>query len=119
MNSDALEVNVRDRVFKLANGESLRVTDEVHFTLPADSFTCIVGPSGCGKSTVFRMILGLDAQYKGRVDLPTEGPVSAVFQEPLLLPWRSVVQNVRLVLPKARQDESLDESTADRQSNCF
>lgn len=109
MSNDALVVNVRDHVFKLGNGETLRAIDEVNFSLPADSFTCIVGPSGCGKTTVLRMILGLDTQYRGSVDLPREGPISAVFQEPRLLPWRTVEQNVRLVLPTARQSESLDD----------
>ena len=109
MNSDALLVNVRDHVFKLADGESLRAIDEVSFSLPADSFTCIVGPSGCGKTTVLRMILGLDTHYQGAVELPRQGPVSAVFQEPRLLPWRTVEQNIRLVLPESRQQESLEE----------
>ncbi|MFT4729185.1 MAG: NitT/TauT family transport system ATP-binding protein [Granulosicoccus sp.] len=109
MTNDALVVNVRDHVFKLANGETLQAIDKVSFSLPANSFTCIVGPSGCGKTTVLRMILGLDTHYQGEVDLLREGPVSAVFQEPRLLPWRTVEQNIRLVLPKARQDESLEE----------
>lgn len=109
MSNDALVVNVRDHVFKLANGGTLHAIDNVRFSLPADSFTCIVGPSGCGKTTVLRIILGLDTDYQGKVELPRAGPVSAVFQEPRLLPWRTVEQNVRLVLPKARQKESLDE----------
>jgi NitT/TauT family transport system ATP-binding protein len=112
MNSDALTVDVRDHIFQLANGETLKAIDEVSFSLPADSFTCIVGPSGCGKTTVLRMILGLETHYQGVVVLPGDGPVSAVFQEPRLLPWRTVEQNIRLVLPKARQDESLDELLA-------
>ena len=107
--NNALVVNVQNHVFKLANGEVLRAIDEVNFSLPADSFTCIVGPSGCGKTTVLRMILGLDTHFNGTVDLAREGPVSAVFQEPRLLPWRTVEQNVRLVLPKARRDDSLDD----------
>ena len=109
MTSDALVVNVRDHVFKLADGDTLRAIDKVSFSLPADSFTCIVGPSGCGKTTVLRMILGLDTHYQGAVELPRQGPVSAVFQEPRLLPWRTVEQNIRLVLPESRQQESLEE----------
>jgi NitT/TauT family transport system ATP-binding protein len=109
MNNDALVFQVRDHVFKIANGETLRVLDNINFSLPADSFTCIVGPSGCGKTTVLRMILGLEAQFHGHIEMPKEGAISAVFQEPRLLPWRTVEQNVRLVLPKTRQNESLDE----------
>ena len=109
MSDHALEVDVRDHVFKLQHGEHLKVIDQVQFALPANSFTCVVGPSGCGKTTVLRMILGLDKNYNGVLKLPRSGPVSAVFQEPRLLPWRTVEQNIRLVLPKERQQESLDE----------
>lgn len=105
----ALSVSIKGRRFQLDNGETLHAVDTLSFSLPANSFTCIVGPSGCGKTTTLRMILGLDTQYEGHIQLPGDGPVAAVFQEPRLLPWRTVEQNVRLVLPESRQQESLDE----------
>src|SRR5262245_10592869 len=57
-----------------------------------------VGPSGCGKTTMLRIIAGLDADYAGKVVRPP-GTLGMVFQEPRLLPWRTVDQNVRLVAP--------------------
>lgn len=106
--SGILKVAIRGRHFQLEHGESLHVVDALDFSLLPHSFTCIVGPSGCGKTTTLRMILGLDNQYEGEIRLPEGGPVAAVFQEPRLLPWRTVEQNVRLVLPEPRQSESID-----------
>ena len=60
-----------------------------------------VGPSGCGKSTMLRIFAGLDHDYQGRVSRPAGARIGMVFQEPRLLPWRSVEENVRLVAPLA------------------
>lgn len=109
MIDDALVVDVHNHTFSLNRGEQLKAIEHIDFTLAANSFTCVVGPSGCGKTTVLRMILGLDKTYNGRVESLRNGPVSAVFQEPRLLPWRTVEQNIRLVLLKNRQQDSLDE----------
>ena len=105
----ALRVAIKGRTFRMANAETLHAVDGLDFSLPANSFTCIVGPSGCGKTTTLRMILGLDKEYEGSIQLPGDGPVAAVFQEPRLLPWRTVEQNIRLVLPKSREQDSLDD----------
>ena len=104
-----LRVDIKNRIFKLARKETLHAVGELKFELPADSFTCIIGPSGCGKTTTLRMILGLDTHYEGTIDLPESDRLPAVFQEPRLLPWRTVEQNIRLVLPAERNGESLHE----------
>lgn len=104
-----MQVAIQGRHFRLERGETLHVVDTLDFSLAERSFTCIVGPSGCGKTTTLRMILGLDTGYEGHIRLPEGKSMAAVFQEPRLLPWRTVEQNVRLVLPADKQDESLDE----------
>jgi ABC-type nitrate/sulfonate/bicarbonate transport system ATPase subunit len=60
-----------------------------------------VGPSGCGKSTMLKILAGLDHDYQGRVTRPNGARIGMVFQEPRLLPWRSVEENVRLAAPRA------------------
>ena len=65
----------------------------------------MVGPSGCGKTTLLRIIAGLDGDFDGRVRLPAPGKLGVVFQEPRLLPWRSVEDNVRLLAPHAGEAE--------------
>jgi NitT/TauT family transport system ATP-binding protein len=69
-------------------------------SLPAGSFTALVGPSGCGKTTLLRLIGGLDQPTAGRVARGSES-VGFCFQEPRLLPWRSVIENVALPLELA------------------
>ena len=103
-----LRVDVRAKRYRTGDGSTLHALGSVRFALARGSFTCIVGPSGCGKSTTLALVLGLDDDYEGEVRLEAEGPVAAVFQEPRLLPWRSVEDNVRLALPDARRDAPLD-----------
>jgi NitT/TauT family transport system ATP-binding protein len=63
----------------------------------------LVGPSGCGKTTLLRIIVGLDRDFDGDVKLPAHGRLGMVFQEPRLLPWRTVEQNVRLAAPQVSE----------------
>jgi NitT/TauT family transport system ATP-binding protein len=103
-----LDVQISRRLFQMADGGQLHAVGELSFQLKENSFTCIVGPSGCGKTTTLRSILGLDTQFEGSIVQPDPERLAAVFQEPRLLPWRTVEQNVRLVLPKSRKQESLE-----------
>lgn len=64
-------------------------------------FLTLLGPSGCGKSTALRLIAGLDRPSTGAItsDLPkAAGTIGFVFQEPTLMPWARVIDNVRLPL---------------------
>lgn len=73
--------------------------------------TALVGPSGCGKSTLLRLIAGLEEPSAGAVQIDGHPPsvtrakagLSIAFQDPSLLPWRSVRQNIDLVLKLARK----------------
>lgn len=106
----ALEVLVRDKRFRGADGDLVHAIDEIAFDAPAGSFTTLIGPSGCGKTTTLHIILGLDRDYTGHIRLPDkDGRMAAVFQEPRLLPWRTVEENVRLALPDVLHGETLDD----------
>jgi NitT/TauT family transport system ATP-binding protein len=88
------------------DGRPLTVLDGIDLDCPAGSFTALIGPSGCGKSTVLRIATGLDGVDAGTVTIGDEAPgvISArgelgiAFQDPALLPWRSVADNVALPL---------------------
>ncbi|WP_028560389.1 ATP-binding cassette domain-containing protein [Paenibacillus pinihumi] len=82
-------------------GETTVLTD-VNLTIEPGEFVAIVGRSGCGKSTLLRLIAGLDQPSQGSVALNGE-PITAInqdtrvlFQEARLLPWKKVVDNVRI-----------------------
>ncbi|MCH8200968.1 MAG: ABC transporter ATP-binding protein [Chloroflexi bacterium] len=86
--------------------EPLHVLDDVSIDVPHGQFTSIIGPSGCGKSTLLRIVGGLLEPSVGSVRIDGAGPreaqrrhdIGIVFQEPALLPWRTVAANVRLPL---------------------
>ncbi len=80
------------------------VLSEIALDIPSGRIACLVGPSGCGKSTLLRFIGGLERPSQGRVlqgGAPPEGclnPLTYVFQDFALLPWRTVYGNISLVL---------------------
>lgn len=67
------------------------------FTVGAGETLALLGPSGVGKSTLLRIVASIDSAFDGQVETP--GNKAFVFQEPTLLPWRSVRQNLTLVHP--------------------
>jgi NitT/TauT family transport system ATP-binding protein len=81
-------------------GSTIRVLDDVSFSVKRGEFFVIVGPSGCGKSTLLRIIQGLETLNEGVITLagrPLLGPSADrgfVFQQDSLYPWRTVLQNV-------------------------
>jgi len=104
---DRLEVHIKRKSYRKATGGDLQVLGDVSITIASGQVAALIGPSGCGKTTLLRIIVGLDADYEGTVGLPARGRLGVVFQEPRLLPWRTVEENVRLAAPLA-SDAMLD-----------
>ncbi len=82
----------------------LNVLKDINLEIKHREIVCIVGPSGCGKSTLLRMIGGLEQPHSGQVlqlgEPPTDSlnPLTYIFQDFALLPWRSVEGNILLAL---------------------
>jgi ABC-type nitrate/sulfonate/bicarbonate transport system ATPase subunit len=100
-----LEAHVARKSFRTASGQSVPVLANLSFALAEGETGALIGPSGCGKSTLMRILAGLDRNFEGSVHIPAQGRVGIVFQEPRLLPWRSVEDNVRLAAPHASEAE--------------
>lgn len=101
-------VRIDQKTFRRASGGEIVVISDLAFDLVPQTFTCLIGPSGCGKTTTLRAILGLDRDFKGEVSgALRQARIAAVFQEPRLLPWRTVEQNIRLALPPALAEKDL------------
>ncbi|MEC7962337.1 MAG: ABC transporter ATP-binding protein, partial [Pseudomonadota bacterium] len=92
------------------------VLRDISLEIPRGRIICLVGPSGCGKSTLLRMIGGLERPSAGRVlqigEPPKDSlnPLTYVFQDFALLPWRSVRGNISLVL----EDHGIKGAAADQ-----
>ncbi|RAP39969.1 ABC transporter ATP-binding protein [Rhodovulum viride] len=85
---------------------SAEVLGRIDLQIAAGETVALLGPSGIGKSTLLRIVAGLDADFEGRVERP--GRIAMVFQEPTLLPWRTALQNLRLVHPGLSRADAQD-----------
>src|SRR4051794_4635693 len=102
-----LEVRIKRKSFRSASGGELQVIGDLELALANGEIGALVGPSGCGKTTLLRVVAGLDGDYDGTLKLPEGCRIGMVFQEPRLLPWRTLEDNVRLAAPQAA-DATLD-----------
>jgi NitT/TauT family transport system ATP-binding protein len=90
--------------------------DRISADFPSGSFTALIGPSGCGKSTLLRLIADILPPTEGTIAIGDKAPgvarlkheIGFVFQDPTLLPWRTVVDNIRLPAEVARTREVRD-----------
>ncbi|WP_019903973.1 ATP-binding cassette domain-containing protein [Methylobacterium sp. 77] len=107
--TDALSVSIRSKVYGAGGPEPVEAVRDLSFAVRRSEIACLIGPSGAGKTTTLRILLGLDAAFDGTVSPdPGEAGIAMVFQEPRLLPWRTVEQNVRLGLPRPERGRDLD-----------
>ncbi|MFT3828119.1 MAG: ABC transporter ATP-binding protein [Opitutaceae bacterium] len=88
------------------------ILDGVDLAVQPGEIVSLVGPSGCGKSTLLRLLAGLDREHTGAITVAgqaTNGPsrsVGFMFQEPRLLPWLTVAQNIAFGIAPARRADS-------------
>lgn len=99
--SATIHVRVKRKVFPaIGDREAQQVLSDVAFDVEPRSFLILTGPSGCGKSTLLNIIAGLDKDFDGAIDLGDgRDHLAFIFQSPRLLPWRTVYENIALVLP--------------------
>jgi ABC-type nitrate/sulfonate/bicarbonate transport system ATPase subunit len=93
-----LEVKIRAKAFRASRGPARQILRDIAFSATPGEMLVLLGPSGIGKSTILRIVLGLDPDFEGHITLPP-ARLGVMFQEPRLLPWLSVEENLRLALP--------------------
>ncbi|MFA5606145.1 MAG: ABC transporter ATP-binding protein [Leucobacter sp.] len=107
-----------ERTFPTKEGPRTVLRDVTLDVVPGE-IIAVVGPSGCGKSTLLRLIGGLDTPTSGRISLDAEevrahdDSTAIAFQEPRLLPWRTIAQNVALGLPRGTRGKPARDRVAE------
>jgi len=84
--------------FTAPSGETREVLSSFNLDVHTREFLSIIGPSGCGKTTLLRILCGLETLTEGRVEWQGSPKVAMVFQNALLLPWRTVLENTTFSL---------------------
>ncbi len=107
----AFAIEVRRKCYPALDRAAARVALEgLRLELREGEFVAVFGPSGCGKTTLLNIVAGLDRDFEGEVRVGGDGSgakpaIGYVFQEPRLLPWHTVAENIELVLDD-RQGEA-------------
>src|SRR5579863_8792142 len=107
--TSGIRVDQVNKVFKVKRRDLVALKD-ISLDIARSSFLVLIGPSGCGKSTLLRIIGDLESPTSGSVLVHGESPevarkrhhIGVAFQDPALLPWRSVYDNIRFPLQVAR-----------------
>ncbi len=108
-----LRLEIDRKVYQRKGLPPLEILRGFRLTLNRNETLCLIGPSGIGKTTILRILIGLDRDFEGRVHPASGLSVGMVFQEPRLLPWRTVEENIRLVLPRRERHRPIDDLLAD------
>jgi NitT/TauT family transport system ATP-binding protein len=101
-NGSVIEISSLSKHYQTRAGEDVIALDNVDLNIADGEFISVVGPSGCGKTTLLKIVAGLLSRTQGDVKLrgtSVDGPrkdIGIVFQHAVLMPWRTVLENVML-----------------------
>jgi NitT/TauT family transport system ATP-binding protein len=114
-----ISANALSKTYRSSHGEEINALKDIAFEVNKGEFICIVGRSGCGKSTLLKMLGGLLARTSGVLTLAgrdLNGPgadVGMVFQSPVLMPWRNILDNILMPIEfrRLRRDDYRNRAT--------
>ena len=101
------EIRVEEKTHIGTDGTPVPAILDFVLGVKPDSMTVLMGPSGCGETTLLRIIAHLDDRFVGDAGVPETARLGFMFQEPRLLPWRTVQQNIELVAPPGFSETDL------------
>lgn len=95
-----ITLDIKEKRYEAQSGARVRqIFTDLHLTVEPHGFVVLLGPSGIGKTTLLNIVAGLDGDYRGSVTFTSPKPrIAYAFQNPRLLPWRTVLENVMLPL---------------------
>ncbi|MEQ1738929.1 MAG: ABC transporter ATP-binding protein [Methyloglobulus sp.] len=107
-----IAIDIKSKMYpaKGRAGQHIAIAD-LQLIFNAGEFVCLVGPSGCGKTTLLNIIADLDRDYEGSINFKqhqTHPKIGYVFQNPRLLPWRTVRENIELAIEDNPSSENID-----------
>jgi len=98
MDPRAISLRIARKDFRQPGGETVEVLRDLDLSLTEGEVAVVFGPSGSGKTTLLNLLSGLDTDFEGEISLGDHhAAIGYVFQEPRLLPWLTVEENLRLV----------------------
>jgi ABC-type nitrate/sulfonate/bicarbonate transport system ATPase subunit len=107
-----IHIRITDKTFPaIDKAGPHRAIANLDFSLESGEFVCLVGPSGCGKTTLLNIIADLDRDYEGEITLSdqhVQPKIGYVFQNPRLLPWRTVRENIELAMTGEQSSPGVD-----------
>jgi NitT/TauT family transport system ATP-binding protein len=108
--SSLITISGLEKRFKTRSGEVVNALSNVNLDIAQHEFISVVGPSGCGKTTLLRILAGLESASSGTIlsgGQPISGPnddTGVVFQQAVLLPWNTVLDNILLPAQLRKED---------------
>lgn len=100
-------INIKNKTYSSSDTRQHTAISDLRLTLAENQFVCLVGPSGCGKTTLLNIIANLDNEFQGEIALGLNHKkpnIGYIFQNPRLLPWRTVRENIELALNSPQPD---------------
>ena len=109
----AIDIDIHSKTYPAIDkvGSHLAIKN-LKLSIKSGEFVCLVGPSGSGKTTLLNIIAKLDKDYEGEITVGrynAQSKIGCIFQNPRLLPWRTVRENIELVLDTSQSLAIVDE----------